>query len=346
MLGTKDDFDEWSGSEFDFYHFNRNTGKLSNHQNFKIDSTRSISVGCAFSPSNEILYICSGQVLYQYAIENGQLNARIEIARYDGYLSQLFANIYEPTYFGQLQIGPDGRIYCNPNFIQTRHLHVINRPDKLGMDCDFRQHVIPFISIKKTMPYFPHYRLGPIDGSICDSLRIDNIPWAHWRYDQDTSDYLKFEFTDLSAYEVEEWSWNFGDPKSISNTSNDKNPTHKFSEKGVYEVCLMVKNRNGMDTLCRTVNIGVMVNTEDNNEIPEIQIWPNPCEDYVIINVMDYNPQKIILKLYDLWGMPIELKSLFQGSNYVNLKNLPAGVYVAHVTESGKILSSKKIIKL
>lgn len=346
VIGTKDVNDEWSGSEFDFYHFDRNTGKLSNHQNFKIGSTQSISVGCAFSPSNEILYICSGQVLYQYPIENGQLNARIEIARYDGFLSHLFANIYGPTYFGQLQLGPDGRIYCNPNFIQTRHLHVINRPDKLGTDCDFRQHEIPFFSIKKTMPYFPNYRLGPIDGSICDSLGIDNIPWCHWKYEQDTSDFLNFEFTDLSAYEVEEWSWNFGDSKSISNTSNDKNPRHQFSEMGVYKVCLIVKNQSGMDTLCRTVKIGIMVNTEYENEIPEIQIWPNPCEDHMIINVMDYNPQKMTLKLYDALGMFIEGKSLYQGSNYMNLNNLPAGVYVAQVTESGKILSSKRIIKL
>jgi hypothetical protein len=50
-----------------------------------------------------------------------------------------------------------------------------------------------------------------------------------------------------------------------------------------------------------------------NKEIPEIQIWPNPCEDYVIINVMDYNPQKMTLKLYDLWGMPIERKSALSG---------------------------------
>jgi PKD repeat protein len=157
---------------------------------------------------------------------------------------------------------------------------------------------------------------------------------------------LKFEFTDLSAYEVEEWSWDFGDPKSISNTSNAKNPMHKFSEKGVYEVCLIVKNRNGMDTLCRTVKLGVMVNTEDEKEIPEIQIWPNPCDDYVIINVMDYNPQKMTLKLYDLLGMPIELKLLYQGSNYINLKNLPTGVYFVQVAEGGKIVSSKRLLKL
>ncbi|MBV6474368.1 MAG: hypothetical protein JPMHGGIA_02674 [Saprospiraceae bacterium] len=346
VIGTKDDLNEWSGSEFDFYHFDRNTGELSKHQNFKIDSTESISVGCAFSSSNEILYICSGQVLYQYPIVNGQINSRIEIARYDGYLSHLFANIYGPTFFGQLQLGPDGRIYCNPNFIQTRHLHVINRPDKLGNDCDFRQHVVPFYSIKKTMPYYPYYRLGPIDGSICDSLGIDNIPWCHWRYDQDTSDYLKFEFTDLSAYEVEEWSWNFGDTKSNANTSDAKNPTHQFSEKGIYEVCLIVKNRNGEDTLCRTFRIGVMVNTEDEHEIPEIQIWPNPCVDEVIINVVDYNPQKMILILYDLWGMPIDRKSIYQGSNYMNLKNLPGGVYFAKVTEDGKVINSKRIYKL
>jgi hypothetical protein len=44
--------------------------------------------------------------------------------------------------------------------------------------------------------------------------------------------------------------------------------------------------------------------------------------------------------------MPIDRKSIYQGSNYMNLKNLPGGVYFAKVTEDGKVINSKRIYKL
>lgn len=346
VITTKDVYDEWSGSEFDFYLFDRNNGELSNHQNFKIDSTESISAGCAFSPSNMILYICSGGVLYQYPLVDNKLSGRIEIARYDGFLSHLFGNAYGPTYFGQLQNGPDNRIYCNSNFLQTRHLHVINKPDELGHACDFKQHEIPFPSIKKTMPYFPNYRLGPLDGSICDTLGIDNFPWAHWRYDQDTLNYLKFEFTDLSACEVEEWYWDFGDPNSSVGTSRDTNPIHTFSQNGVYEVCLIVKNKNGADTLCRTITIGTVSTQGNDKKILDIQIWPNPCKDFLIINVLDYNPQKMVLQVYNSIGELVLSKRLYQGSNSVDVENLNSGIYFISILERGTEIKSEKLIKL
>ncbi|MBK6701219.1 MAG: hypothetical protein IPG55_15310 [Saprospiraceae bacterium] len=43
-------------------------------------------------------------------------------------------------------------------------------------------------------------------------------------------------------------------------TSRDTNPSQTYSKNGVYEVCLIVKNKNRFDTLCRTLYIGVVSN--------------------------------------------------------------------------------------
>ena len=59
------------------------------------------------------------------------------------------------------------------------------------------------------LPTFPNYRLGPIDGSESDSLDIDNIPVAEFRYDQDTMNYRCIDFTNLSWYEPEEFWWDW-----------------------------------------------------------------------------------------------------------------------------------------
>ncbi|MBK8192316.1 MAG: PKD domain-containing protein [Lewinellaceae bacterium] len=102
--------------------------------------------------------------------------------------------------------------------------------------------------------HFAHYRLGPVDGSSCDSLGIDNIPWAWWRYKQDTALYGTIYFTDLSAYEPTEWHWDFGDGAFSSDTS----PVHGYAAPGTYTVCLTVSNAFGADTLCRTIHIATV----------------------------------------------------------------------------------------
>ncbi|HMS29637.1 MAG TPA: hypothetical protein PKD32_07285 [Saprospiraceae bacterium] len=43
-----------------------------------------------------------------------------------------------------------------------------------------------------------------MDGSICDSLSMDNVHWALWRQDQYKLDYLHFEFTALRVYKPAE----------------------------------------------------------------------------------------------------------------------------------------------
>ena len=170
---------------------------------------------------------------------------------------------------------------------------------------------------------------------------------AHWRYEQDTSNYLEFLFTDLSAYEVKQWCWNFGDPDSrVKNISMDQNPIHIFSKNGTYDVCLIVKNNNGADTLCRTVKIGPMVSTHEGLTVPEIHVWPNPCEEFLIINVLDYNPQSMILHFYNQFGILLKNESLYQGSNIVEMDQLLNGVYFIKVSENGNEIMSVKIIKL
>lgn len=326
--------------EFDFYQFDRSTGRLSNHQNFKTDTTESLANGCAFSPDSKILYVCSGAILYQYPIVNGRLDRGEVIDIYDGYLSYNSPGFYGQNQFGQLQIAPDGRIYCHTDFVQTRHIHVINKPNKLGKACNFKQHSFPLPTIKATAPYFPNYRLGPIDGSTCDTLGIDNIPWCWWRYDQDTIDHLMMAFTDLSAYEVTDWHWTFGDGA----TSSEINPTHRYNKNGIYEVCLIVSNKYGADTLCRTLNLGT-TNSVDVNPSIATEFFPNPCHEYAIININNYIPEYMECKIMNNLGITLQSQRIYQGSNRINTTSLAQGIYYATIVERNKLVKTIKVIK-
>ncbi len=52
---------------------------------------------------------------------------------------------------------------------------MINRPDSLGSACDVQQHSIHLPGYSASLPNHPNYFLGPIVGSVCDSL-TNHVP--------------------------------------------------------------------------------------------------------------------------------------------------------------------------
>ena len=78
---------------------------------------------------------------------------------------------------------------------------------------------------------------------------------------------LLVNFSDSSTGAVSSWSWNFGD----GGMSTSRNPTHTYTQAGVYTVTLVVSGSAGSDTLSRTGYVQV-----DGADVPmevgEVQI--------------------------------------------------------------------------
>lgn len=321
------------GAYFFLYKFDRCTGELTELQNKHVSKMG--FGGISFSPNSKLFYHSSGLVLSQTALshENPLDNfEEIEI-------------ITDQTSWGSQynlhQLGPDGRIYIS-NAYSNFVMHRINRPNEPGKSSFPRSNSFALKTLGGYgIPNMPNYRLGPIDGSTCDTLDIDNMPWAWWRHDQDTTDYLNFEFNDLSAYEVTEWEWSFGDGMKSSTQS----PVHRYSKNGVYEVCLIAKNKNGADTLCKTLNVGTTA-TYDHQNFIKIEIFPNPAKEYFVINVLDYNPEKMHLELFDLAGKRILTQRLFEGSNGIELGSVSIGVFAVKIFEQGRLVISEKLVRM
>jgi hypothetical protein len=154
------------------FDFDRCSGRLSNLR--KVQSLVSLDTilavtGIAISPNSRYLYLMTRTKITQYDLEASDISASgVTVAVNDGF-TVLGAYIT----FYQSQLGPDGKIYVFPPGGKPS-FSVIESPDSAGVACDVRQHkyVFPDWGSVAQPPRFPNFRLGPLEGSPCDSIPL------------------------------------------------------------------------------------------------------------------------------------------------------------------------------
>lgn len=160
-------------SDLDIWDFDRCSGVLSNLIHVDINDSMGAG-GATFSRNGRYLYVSSVNFVYQFDMMATDIPlSQITVAIYDGF----FNGSGFPTQFYQMLLAPDDKIYINsPSGVYD--YHVINYPDSAGLACDLQQHSIHLPGYSVSLPNHPNYFLGPISGSVCDSLTSDvpNIP--------------------------------------------------------------------------------------------------------------------------------------------------------------------------
>ena len=154
------------------FDFDRCTGLLSNYRKQRFPARISPGSGAAFSPNGRFLYYTSTLQIMQWDTDMGELPEAVDtVAVYDG-----FGEWNSASTFFLLQNGPDGKIYGNCTSTVPR-LHVIHEPDKKGIACNVEQHGIQLYGRNAfSLPHFPNYRLGKLEGSACDTLSSVHTP--------------------------------------------------------------------------------------------------------------------------------------------------------------------------
>ena len=173
--------------------------------------------GSTFSPDGQLLYVSANDTisnLYQFDLTAPNIFAsRI-----------VLASIAHPVYTsGALKLAPDGKIYwsCAWNIInyynypyqdtmyhtENMNLSVINDPDVVGTSCNFSLYSFN-LGGKRTywgLPNNPDYSLGPVAGSICDSLfnSVSEISKSNLEvYPNPFSDFISIESDEVNNIEI------------------------------------------------------------------------------------------------------------------------------------------------
>ena len=180
------------------------------------------------------------------------------VAFWNGY-SSAFGNLY----FNFLQLAPNGKIYGVYNGGDST-MTVIDNPNALGNNCNVIQQGVQLLSYNSTsIPNIPNFRLGPIDGSLCDTLGIDNI---------------------------------------IVSSENRKPKS------------------------------------------ADIHIYPNPTNDILNIEYVDFQNKKIIVT--DILGRTQKILPLQSETTNINLSNFSNGIYYLSIYENNRLVGSTKFVVL
>ncbi len=94
------------------------------------------------------------------------------VANYDGFISPPGQTCCA-TSFWNMYLAANGKIYITSGS-GVQHLHEMNYPDSAGVACNVQQHAIDLVSYfhGRAVPNHPNYNLGPVVGSVCDSLSV------------------------------------------------------------------------------------------------------------------------------------------------------------------------------
>ncbi|MFN8152684.1 MAG: T9SS type A sorting domain-containing protein [Bacteroidia bacterium] len=148
--------------------FDRCTGNIYNDTSIQL-TYGSYLWGTAFSASGNNLYACTSGKVFQINTDSLTVDT---VAYYDGFISPPNLTCCA-TSFWNMYLAANGKIYITSGS-SVQHIHEMNYPDSAGVACDLQQHAIDLGSYLhlRAVPNHPNYNLGPVVGSVCDTLGV------------------------------------------------------------------------------------------------------------------------------------------------------------------------------
>ncbi len=348
---------EWG---FSLFEFDRCTGLLSNEQrvNYLQDRLRAIAGGggVEFSPDERFLYLtASHRYTHHVAFPAAEIGYMIQYDLQESGWSERgdTLNEVEPGPYGSgvglkyidkpllgTATGPDGRIYIT--YLGGSYC-TVQYPDRKGKAAIFKYDSPDFKNnIYRGIPYLPNYRLGPSDGSPCDTLGLNNVPVANFRMDTpDSSDLQTRYFYNLAHHEPATWLWDFGDGSPVS---TDTSALHTYAKPGKYRVCLTVTNRYGRDTYCRDVYVGVVAGEEAQETTEGPQLLPNPADEATVLYLPEAPGGPLRFVVTNAPGRVVLHGPVSGQWTEIETAAWPAGLYFVRLEQGGRQVWAGKLM--
>lgn len=175
-------------------------------------------------------------------------------------------------------------------------------------------------------------------------VNIDTIPTAAYTPSATTVDLSNaFVTFNNNSQHANGYLWDFAD----GSISTDVSPWHQFTAIGAYDVMLVAVNGNcPNDTTSQQINViddlGLL------NELTGAQVYPNPTDSEIFIELDESWSLDVSIQLMDSRGRIVYSESLKSNDTHkINIieENLTDGVYFLRVSDTEKVGTQKIIIK-
>ncbi|MBP6185208.1 MAG: PKD domain-containing protein [Saprospiraceae bacterium] len=300
------------------YTFDRCSGQFKLVFHDIVTDTSIFNNGVIFSPSGRYLYQTYESFIFRYDTEAADvLGTKDTIAEWDGYIWYPWEGSPKfPVSFGFGELGPDGNIYVM-SASASPFIHKITHPDDPSL-CEVIQRIPIPTANAWTVPNYPNYRLGALEGSPC--AEMFGPPIALFEFN---SEALNVIFGDLSAGVPQTWFWDFGD----GTYSQEQHPQHSYANDGTYTTCLTVSNIYGSATYCTDVIVMTSSITGPDALKSGITIIPNPATDLLTIGLPGDQPDGNLF-IAHISGTHILALPVTGSSMEILVDQLPAGMYI------------------
>jgi hypothetical protein len=345
-------------NDVSLFEFDRCTGLLGNELHWYPRLVQPPSwnypVGCAFSASGKRLYVAMYRELNQYSMEPGQfdlpslLASEVKVDSFSTfgtgqYMHPLYGPMYHWTNMFRMYLAPDGRIYFEPNFFSG---NLIQYPEEQGAAVGYTWDgmYLP-TGAGGGAPNHPHYRLGALTGSGCDTLGLSSL--------QSTSYWLDFgqvEAGSSATLGIDVVS-RVGYPASLD-TLLYRQATGVFSSSlalptmlpkydtlhydvtfsptsaGYVEDTLELYSNYGLVRVRLTGNGINSVGTVASQPV-SVQLYPNPANNAVTVYAQGAEIAQALL--YSSRGELLKTQSIAQSKGQLDLTGLPPGLYLVEL---------------
>jgi gliding motility-associated-like protein len=296
-----------------FYQFDNNTINFQHY--FTLPTIPAFGVflnpyGIEFSQDSKLFYYSGGNFVVQYAYRDlGGMNP----------VENYLLPVSNP---GSLQLARNGKIYISQGNLTnpTSHLGVINNPERMGEECNYRPASVQFETAASTkgLPIF-----------IASYLRSRIIP------SKDDCVDVAFNFS-LDAYrDIISVFWDFGD----GTNSTDMNPVHLFSTPGIYKVSArIVMDNNQAVTLYKDVEAYPLPQLAPNEILSQCDTDGDNVSVFNLENIKDFtddvNSDYTYTFYHSLLDANNDENQIQNHQQYTNVSN-PEEIFVKIVSING-----------
>jgi len=124
-----------------------------------------------------------------------------------------------------------------------------------------------------------------------------------------------------------------------------------FGGTVAYSVGQIVYNTNTVANISvaqgvqQPYEISIFPGKEDNSIILELTVFPNPTNNFLILNAGNSELSTLSYQLYDNNGKILKSRKMISSTETIGMENLPSSIYFLKVVNNKKEVKTFKIIK-